>query len=47
VASKIRESVDAIAIDREIEMDDEDTLIEKKKLDLKNWFIHNYANELN
>jgi hypothetical protein len=42
ISEKINESVDAIAIDREMEMEDEDTLIEKKKEELKKWFINNY-----
>ena len=28
-------------------MEDEETIVEKKKLELKNWFVHNYAHELN
>ena len=40
-------AVDSIAIERELELEDEDTLIEKKKQELKKWFVHNYAHELN
>jgi hypothetical protein len=28
-------------------MEDEDTLIERKKQELKKWFTHNYQHELN
>tara|TARA_B110000285_G_C14916326_1_gene510398 strand:+ start:715 stop:819 length:105 start_codon:yes stop_codon:yes gene_type:complete len=34
--------VDAIAVERELELEDEDTLIERKKEELKKWFINNY-----
>lgn len=47
VGQKINEAVDSIAIERELELEDEDALIEKKKQDLKKWFIHNYSHELN
>ena len=47
VCEKINESIDAIAIDREMEMEDEDTLAEKKKEELKKWFMNNYQHELN
>lgn len=47
VADKINQSVDAIAVERELEMEDEDTLIERKKEELKKWFVNNYQHELN
>jgi len=47
VSEKINAAVDSIAIDRELELEDEETLIETKKEQLKKWFINNYANELN
>mgnify|MGYP000904560844 CR=1 FL=1 len=47
VQEKINMAVDSIAIERELELEDEDTLIEKKKQELKKWFTHNYAHELN
>ena len=39
--------VDEIAVERELEMEDEDTLIERKKQELKKWFMNNYQHELN
>ena len=47
ISTQINQAVDSIAIDRELDLEDEDTLIEKKKLELKKWFIHNYSSELN
>ena len=47
VSEKINMVVDSIAIERELELEDEDTLIEKKKQELQKWFVHNYAHELN
>jgi len=47
VSEKINGAVDSIAIDRELELEDEETLIETKKEQLKKWFVNNYANELN
>ena len=43
----MNEAVDSIAIDRELDMEDEDTLVEKKKEELKKWFTNNYQHELN
>lgn len=42
VSEKVNEAVDSIAIDRELDMEDEDTLVEKKKEELKKWFTNNY-----
>jgi len=47
VSEKVNEAVDSIAIDRELDMEDEDTLVEKKKEELKKWFANNYQHELN
>ena len=47
VSEKVNEAVDSIAIDRELDMEDEDTLVEKKKEELKKWFVNNYQHELN
>ena len=47
VSEKINNQVDAIAVERELELEDEDTLIERKKEELKKWFINNYQHELN
>lgn len=47
VAEKVNQCVDSIAIDRELEMEDEDTIIERKKEEVKKWFVNNYATELN
>lgn len=47
IGQKINEAVDSIAVDRELDMEDEDTIVEKKKIELKNWLVHNYAHELN
>jgi len=46
VADKINQQVDQIAIERELELEDEDTLIERKKEELKRWFQMNYSNEV-
>jgi hypothetical protein len=43
----VNEAVDGIAIERELELEDEESLIEKKKQELKKWFTNNYAHELN
>ena len=45
VSDKINKQVDQIAIDRELEMEDEDVLIEKKKAELRQWFAINYKKE--
>ena len=47
VAEKVNQCVDSIAIDRELEMEDEDTIIERKKEEVKKWFVNNYQHELN
>ena len=47
VGQKINEAVDSIAIERELDLEDEDAMIEKKKQDLKKWFMNNYSHELN
>ena len=47
IGEMIDKQVDSIAVERELEIDDEDTLIEKKKDELKKWFVHNYQHELN
>lgn len=47
VQNKVSEAVDQIAIDRELDLEDEDSLIERKKQELNKWFINHYAHELN
>mmetsp|Transcript_27760 Transcript_27760/g.42049 ORF Transcript_27760/g.42049 Transcript_27760/m.42049 type:complete len:270 (-) Transcript_27760:3-812(-) len=47
VSKKINEAVDSVAVEREMEMEDEDQLIDRKKEELKKWFINNYPEELN
>lgn len=47
IGEMLSSKVDEIAVERELEMEDEDTLIERKKQELKKWFMHNYQHELN
>ena len=42
VSEKINQAVDDVAVERELEIEDEDQLIAKKKEQLKNWFINNF-----
>ena len=45
VRDKINTAVDSIAIDRELELENEETLIVKKKEELKKWFINNNSRQ--
>ena len=47
IGEVLSSKVDEIAVERELEMEDEDSLIERKKIELKKWFMHNYPHELN
>lgn len=47
IGEMLSSKVDEIAVERELEMEDEDTLIERKKQELKKWFMHNYQHDLN
>lgn len=47
ISEKINKAVDDVAVERELEIEDEDQLIHRKKLELKQWFINNYKHELN
>ena len=47
VRDKVNTAVDSIAIDRELELETEESLIQKKKEELKKWFSNNYSHELN
>ena len=46
VAQKLNEQIDEIAVDRELEMEDEDALVHRKKQELKQWFVTCYKHEV-